>query len=108
LQDIHFAYCFHVHLYVLADFPIYEEPASGHPLELQYDLSTGEAITKVERKPFSVQIISTGFKLLGETLFPPDRYYQTNFFIAPEGLYLSNNNDWNPEAREDRLSFTLL
>ena len=213
----------HLFLYVLADFPIYKEPASGHPLELQYDLSngeaevifrfpdiykgfygfwhthpcrtiadgslvysfpisptvyaldvrrrkvtmhdglgsryishsfepiqelhsaayaayavengmyyeivydpyrevyyrfvlhpyatvdprTGEAITKVERKPFSVQIISTGFKLLGETLFPPDRYYQTNFFIAPEGLYLSNNNDWNPEAQEDRLSFTL-
>jgi len=78
-----------------------------HPIP-HIDPATGKKRSYIEQKPFSIQILDTDLNLLGETEFPAGTYYQTNFFVAPEGLYISNNNDFNPEAREDYLSFTLL
>jgi len=56
-------------------------------------------------QPFSILILDEDFKILGVTLFPGERYNPNQFFITEDGLYLSTNNDKNPELREDVLSF---
>lgn len=72
------------------------------------DPSTGEPKTTVQgQKPFSVQIISPKFEKLGEVAFPADIYYQRDFFVGPEGLYISNYNFKNPHLQEDAFTFTL-
>ena len=56
---------------------------------------------------FSIIILDQDFNTLGETLFPGERYVSSQYFLTEEGLYLSTNNDSNPELREDILSFDL-
>ncbi len=58
-------------------------------------------------KPFSVIILNENFKKVGETQIFKEKYAYTNFFVAPEGLYISKNHPENPEADEDYLSFDL-
>jgi len=56
---------------------------------------------------FSIIILDEDFQILGESFFPGKRYIPHQFFLTEEGLYLSSNNDKNPELREDVLSFKL-
>jgi hypothetical protein len=58
-------------------------------------------------KPFSIIILDENFKKVGETQIFKEKYAYTNFFVAPEGLYISKNHPENPEADEDYLSFDL-
>jgi len=58
-------------------------------------------------QPFSILILDEAFTIRGETFFPGERYNPHQFFITEDGLYLSTNNDKNPELREDVLSFKL-
>jgi hypothetical protein len=57
---------------------------------------------------FSIIILDEAFNLLGEEIFPGKRYKPNQFFLTEEGLFLSDNNDNNPNLKEDELSFTLL
>lgn len=56
---------------------------------------------------FSIIILDEDFEILGETFFPGKTYNGNQFFITKDGLYLSTNNDKNPELQEDVLSFKL-
>lgn len=54
-----------------------------------------------------IKQLKGGLGILRPTLFPGERYNPNQFFITEDGLYLSTNNDKNPELREDVLSFKL-
>jgi len=58
-------------------------------------------------KPFSIIILDKEFKIIGETEVIKSFYYYDNFFVAHEGLYISNNHKNNPNLKEDILSFQL-
>ena len=56
-------------------------------------------------RPFSIQIIDKDFRLLGETLFPENRYNVQQYFVAQKGLYLGYTHDLNSELKEDSWVF---
>lgn len=60
-------------------------------------------------KPFSIIILDKNFQIIGESDIFKEKgiYYYTNFFVAPEGLYISNNHEDNPNLKEDLISFKL-
>lgn len=60
------------------------------------------------RKEFSIIIIDSNFKIIGETLFPAGKYASKLFFVNKEGLYLSENNIDNPNTNENMLTFSCL
>lgn len=57
------------------------------------------------KKEFSIIILDANFRIIGETLFPADTYAPALFFINKHGLYLSENNIYNPNADENLLVF---
>lgn len=57
--------------------------------------------------PFSVMILDKDFNVLAEEKYPGKIYDITDYFVTPEGLWISNNNPENPNFSEDHLSFTL-
>lgn len=58
-------------------------------------------------KPFSIVILDENLKKVGETEVFKEKMYYTNYFVAPEGLYISLNHSQNPEIDEDKLKFRL-
>lgn len=60
------------------------------------------------RKEFSIIIVDSKFNIIGETLFPPNKYAPGLFFINKDGLYLSENNIDNPSSSENLLKFRCL
>jgi hypothetical protein len=57
------------------------------------------------RKFFSIIIVDSNFNVIGETMFP-DYTYNSNFmFVRKDGLYISDNNCYNPHYSDDVLSF---
>lgn len=59
------------------------------------------------RDRFSIMILDKDFQVIGETLFPPNQYRSNLFYIAPEGLYISESHYRNPSFNEDSLVFRL-
>ena len=57
---------------------------------------------------FSVQIIDSTFHVVGETKFERGKYAPMLFFVNKEGLWLSENNDENPNVSDDWLIFRCL
>lgn len=58
-------------------------------------------------KPISIITLSKDFKVLGETLLPEKKHDYRCWFVAENGLYISNSNPKNPDLQEDKLSFTI-
>ncbi len=58
-------------------------------------------------KPFSVIILDEKLAIIGETKVFKEKMYYSNYFVAPEGLYISQNHIENPEVNEDKLNFRL-
>lgn len=57
------------------------------------------------KKQFSIIIIDSNFKIIGESLFPENQYIPEMFFINENGLYICDNNFNNPSFNENILSF---
>jgi len=64
------------------------------------------SINRLEDKPFSVLVMDEQFNVLGEQLFEGGRYAFRCWFVHPDGLFISNANNRNPDLREDWLDFT--
>ncbi|HSI75707.1 MAG TPA: DUF4221 family protein [Lunatimonas sp.] len=58
-------------------------------------------------KDFSIMILDSDLKVLGETRFEGYNYVTNNVFVAKEGLYISVNHPDNYDNEEDFLSFVL-
>ncbi|MDH5598381.1 MAG: DUF4221 domain-containing protein, partial [Cyclobacteriaceae bacterium] len=56
---------------------------------------------------FSIIILDKEMKKIGEQSLPEFTYLANNFFITEKGLYLSENNEFNPSFDENYLTFTL-
>ena len=66
-------------------------------------------ITDLARYPkkFSIIILDKDLNIIGETLFPEDKYDANGYFITKEGLYLSLSNPFNPDYNINKLEFQL-
>ncbi len=56
-------------------------------------------------KPCTILIFDKNFKKLGEYDLPNNRFFVIDHFVAPDGLYISENHPENPELNEDILRF---
>ncbi len=56
-------------------------------------------------KPCTILIFDENFKKLGEYDLPDNRFFVIDHFVAPDGLYISENHPENPELNEDILRF---
>lgn len=57
------------------------------------------------RSKFSVIILNKNLDIIGETLFPEDKYASRLFFVSKDGLYISTNFIENPHYSDDQLYF---
>jgi hypothetical protein len=57
------------------------------------------------RKRFSVIILDSDFRVIGETLMPDYTYNSQLMFVREDGLYISDSHYLNPEFSDDELSF---
>lgn len=64
-------------------------------------LPTGDA----SGQEFSVIILNNKYEIIGETKFPGNTYHYRMCFVGKKGLYLSLNNQENPNFDEDKLEF---
>ena len=78
--------------YRIAEFP-YELKKDESP----FDTPTG--------REFSVIIFDKDLNIIGETKFPGSKYFYKMSFVGRDGLYISENNEANPEFDEDKLEF---
>ncbi len=58
-------------------------------------------------KPASITVLNQDFQVIAEEQLPAKTYYLFASFVSPDGLCISTNNTYNPEHREDLLSFTI-
>ncbi len=56
---------------------------------------------------YSIIVLDEKFNKVGENLLDKNKYYAINYFVAPEGLYISTNHIKNPDFDEDYLKFEL-
>jgi hypothetical protein len=57
--------------------------------------------------PFSIQVFDKELNLLSEKAFEANRYHPFDYFISPDGIYISTGHPLNPENSEDAFSFEL-
>lgn len=58
------------------------------------------------RQEFSVIVMNKDFQVIKEVRFPKNKYLPKMFFVGKKGLYISENNPYNPEFNENRLTFS--
>jgi len=62
-----------------------------------------------ENKETSIIILDKNFTILGETLLQPtNKYFVRDWFIAKDGLFVSNSHYEYPKLNEDYMSFSKL
>lgn len=59
------------------------------------------------RREFTVIILDNQFNIIGETLFPKEKYNSYVFFVNKDGLYISSDYQINFEQSEEQLNFEL-
>lgn len=57
------------------------------------------------QRKFSVIILDSQYKIVGEVLFPGNTYASHLCFVGKKGLYISENNENNPKFNENILTF---
>ena len=78
--------------YRIAEFP-YEFKANESP----FDDPKG--------REFSVIVFDKDLNIIGEAKFPGNKYLYKMSFVGRDGLYISENNEANPEFDENKLVF---
>ena len=61
-----------------------------------------------EPGPFVLMVFDADLKFLTERKFEAGSYFQDNFFVTKDGLYLSINHPQNPGNKEDFMTFELI
>ena len=56
---------------------------------------------------FSIIILNKDYEIIGETKFPGNTYAHHLCFVGKKGLYISENNENNPQFDENKLVFRL-
>ncbi len=54
---------------------------------------------------FSIIILNKDYEIIGETKFPGNTYAHHLCFVDKKGLYISENNENNPQFDENKLVF---
>ena len=74
--------------------------------EFPYESKQDESLfgTPTARE-FSIIIFDKDLNIIGETKFPGNKYFYKMSFVGRDGLYISENNEANPEFDEDKLVF---
>ena len=62
-------------------------------------------IIRSGKKNFSIMILDKDLNVIGETLFPDYTFNPHLWFVREEGLYISTNNEMNPNYDENQLVF---
>ena len=66
------------------------------------------SIRSSRMKPFSIIILNSEFKKVGETLLEPiEEFFIRDWFVTKEGLMISANNIQNPQISEDYIDVKL-
>lgn len=52
---------------------------------------------------FSIIILNKDYEIIGETKFPGNTYAHHLCFVGKKGLYISENNENNPQFDENKL-----
>ena len=74
--------------------------------ELPYELKRNESPFDDPRgREFSIIILDKDLNIIGETKFPGNKYFYKMSFVGRDGLYISENNEANPEFDENKLVF---
>ena len=74
--------------------------------EMPCELGANEYVyNDAKAREFSVIIFDKDFRIIGETKFPGNKYFYKMSFIGRDGLYISENNEANPEFDENKLVF---
>ena len=74
--------------------------------EFPYELKPNEfAFDDPKGREFSIIIFDKDLNIIGETKFPGNKYLYKMSFVGRDGLYISENNEANPEFDEDKLVF---
>ena len=74
--------------------------------ELPYEFKQNESLVGTPKaREFSVIIFDKDLNIIGETKFPGNKYFYKMSFVGRDGLYISENNEANPEFDEDKLVF---
>ena len=58
-------------------------------------------------RKMSIIVLDENFNKIGEQLFS-NYDFKTDYFIAPDGLYINSNNELNKNFEEDKLKYTRL
>ena len=75
-------------------------------VELPYELKQNEsAFDTPKGREFSIIIFDKDLNIIGETKFPGNKYLYKMSFVGRDGLYISENNEANPEFDENKLVF---
>ena len=75
-------------------------------VELPYELKQNESPFDTPKgREFSIIIFDKDLNIIGETKFPGNKYLYKMSFVGRNGLYISENNEANPEFDEDKLVF---
>jgi hypothetical protein len=75
-----------------------------HPIEL---LAANNQKNHYEDKRISVIILDRNFKKIGESILPEKLHLYTTWFVAEDGIYISNHNRNNESLSENAISFTI-
>ncbi len=74
--------------------------------EMPCELGPNEYVyNDAKAREFSVIIFDKNFRIIGETKFPGNKYFYKMSFIGRDGLYISENNEANPDFDENKLVF---
>ena len=74
--------------------------------EMPCELGPNEYVyNDAKAREFSVIIFDKDFRIIGETKFPGNKYFYKMSFVGRDGLYISENNEANPEFDENKLVF---
>lgn len=71
-----------------------------------YEFTNWSLLSK-NKKRYSILILDSSFKIVGEFLLPSAKYMVPNLFITPKGIYISNANYNNPDFDESVVKFYL-
>lgn len=91
----HFIYDKYRDVYYRFAFLPCELEANDNPMDVE-----------LHRQKFSVIILNNKFEVIGETLFPKDKFSPKMFFVGKKGLYISESNPKNYEFDENKLVFS--
>ena len=75
-------------------------------VQLPYEFKQNESVFETPKgREFSIIIFDKDLNIIGETNFLGNKYFYKMSFVGRDGLYISENNEANPEFDEDKLVF---